>query len=134
MTMSTAISREEALTLLKAYNSEPFHLAHALTLEGVMAWFANNLGYGEEAEFWALVGLLPEVDFEQWPAEHCKKVLKVGNHQAEPDFVHAVCHGYGQCSDVALNMMEKVLFAVDELTGLIGAAALMRPAKGTGYG
>jgi predicted hydrolase (HD superfamily) len=132
MTMSTAITREEALTLLKAYNSEPFHLAHALTLEGVMAWFANNLGYGEEAEFWALVGLLHDIDFEKWPDEHCKKAPELlATIGAEPDFVHAVvCHGYGQCSDVAPeHMMEKVLFAVDELTGLIGAAALMRPSK-----
>lgn len=130
--MTTAITREQALTLLKAYNNETFHLAHALTLEGVMAWFAKDLGFEEEAGFWALVGLLHDVDFEKWPEEHCKKAPELlATIGAEPDFIHAVvCHGYGVCSDIVPeHIMEKVLFAVDELTGLIGAAALMRPSK-----
>ena len=126
------IERGAALALLKKYNAEPFHLQHAYTVEGVMRWFANELGCGEDADFWATVGLLHDVDFEQWPEEHCKKapelLAEVG---ASDEFVHAVCsHGYGLCSDVEPALeMEKVLFACDELTGLIGAAARMRPSK-----
>ena len=125
-------SREQAWSLLKKFNKEPFHLQHAVTLENVMAWFAKELGYGEDVPFWSSVGLLHDVDFEQWPEEHCKKapelLQEIGCSEA---FVHAVCsHGYGLCSDVEpADQMEKVLFAVDELTGLIGAAARMRPSK-----
>ncbi len=130
--MKETISRADALALLKQYNQEPFHLQHALTVEGVMAWFAKELGYGEDADFWATVGLLHDVDFERWPDEHCKKapeLLQEGGCSEE--FIHAVCsHGYGLCSDVEpTHEMEKVLFAVDELTGLIGAAIRMRPSK-----
>ena len=130
--MKETISRADALALLKQYNQEPFHLQHALTVEGVMAWFAKELGYGEDADFWATVGLLHDVDFERWPDEHCKKapeLLREGGCSEE--FIHAVCsHGYGLCSDVEpTHEMEKVLFAVDELTGLIGAAIRMRPSK-----
>jgi len=130
--MKVCPERETALTLLKKYNSEPFHIQHALTVEGTMRWYANELGHGEDAEFWATVGLLHDVDFEQWPEEHCKKapelLAEIGCSEA---FIHAVCsHGYGLCSDVEPeHEMEKVLFAADELTGLIGAAARMRPSK-----
>ena len=125
-------TRDEALALLRRYNKEPFHLQHALTVEGVMRWYANELGYGQEADFWAMVGLLHDIDFEQWPEEHCKKapeLLREGGLSEE--MIHAVCsHGYGLCSDVEpVHQMEKVLFAADELTGLIGAAVRMRPSK-----
>ena len=125
-------TRDKALALLRQYNKEPFHLQHAFTVEGVMAWYAKELGYGDEADFWAMVGLLHDIDFEQWPEEHCKKapeLLAAGG--ADERLIHAVVsHAYGLCSDVAPeHEMEKVLFAVDELTGLIGAAALMRPSR-----
>jgi len=125
-------SRETAFALLKKYNSEPFHILHALTVEGVMDWYARELGYGEDAPFWATVGLLHDVDFENWPEEHCKKAPELlAEIGCSEKFVHAVCsHGYGLCSDVEPeHEMEKVLFAADELTGLIGAAARMRPSK-----
>lgn len=130
--MTTQITREEALALLKKYNQEPFHILHGLTVEGVMRWYANELGYQEEEEFWGLAGLLHDVDFEQYPEEHCKKAPQLlAEIKAEPELVHAICsHGYGLCSDVEPeHEMEKVLFAADELTGLIGAAARMRPSK-----
>lgn len=130
--MYTCPDRERALSLLKKYNSEPFHIQHALTVEGTMRWYARELGYGEDADFWATVGLLHDVDFEQWPEEHCKKAPELlAEIGCSEEFVHAVCsHGYGLCSDVEpVHEMEKVLFAADELTGLIGAAALMRPSK-----
>ena len=129
---TTKITREQALDLLKKYNQEPFHLFHALTVEAVMRELAHTLGYGEEAAFWAMCGLLHDIDFEKYPEEHCKKapelLREVG---AEPELVHAVCsHGYGLVSDVKPeHTMEKILFATDELTGLIGAAARMRPSK-----
>lgn len=130
--MTTHITRQQALDLLKKYNQEPFHILHALTVEGVMSWYANELGYGEEAGFWATAGLLHDVDFEKYPEEHCKKAPELlAEIDAEPELVHAVCsHGYGLCSDVEPeHTIEKVLFAADELTGLIGAAARMRPSK-----
>lgn len=130
--MQTNITRETALSLLKKYNSEPFHILHALTVEGVMRWYAQELGYGEEADFWAICGLLHDVDFEQYPQEHCVKAPELLSEiSAEPEVVHAICsHGYGLCSDVEPeHLMEKVMFAADELTGLIGAAARMRPSK-----
>lgn len=126
------VTREQALALLQKYNKEAFHIQHALTVEGVMRWYANELGYGEEAGFWALCGLLHDVDFEQYPEEHCKKAPELLSEiNASPEMVHAICsHGYGLCSDVEpVHQMEKVMFAVDELTGLIGAAARMRPSK-----
>lgn len=125
-------SREQALALLRKYNKEPFHILHALTVEGTMRYFAQTLGYGDEADFWALVGLLHDVDFEQFPEQHCLKAPELLSEIEAPDnFVHAVCsHGYGLCCDVEpVHEMEKVLFAADELTGLIGAAARMRPSK-----
>jgi len=132
--MKETITRQQALELLKQYNEEAFHIQHALTVEGVMNWFAKDQGYGEDAEFWSMVGLLHDIDFERWPEEHCKKapeLLQAGGLSEE--FIHAVCsHGYGQCCDVEpVHQMEKVLFAVDELTGLIWAAAKMRPSGST---
>lgn len=128
------MDRTEALQLLQKYNKEPFHIMHGLTVEGVMRWYANELGYGDQADHWGLVGLLHDVDFEMYPEQHCKKapeLLKEIN--AGDDFIHSVvCHGYGICIDVAPKQeMEKVLFAADELTGLIWAAAKMRPSKST---
>lgn len=124
------LTREQALNLLQKYNKEPFHILHALTVEGVMGWFARELG--EDVDFWSLCGLLHDVDFEQYPTEHCKKAPELlAEVNASPEMVHAICsHGYGLCSDVEPeHVMEKILFAVDELTGLIGAAARMRPSK-----
>ena len=124
------VTREQALDLLQKYNKEPFHILHGLTLEGVMAWFAQE--NGENPEFWGLCGLLHDVDFEMYPEEHCVKapelLAEVG---ASEEMVHAICsHAYGSCSDVEpIHLMEKIMFAVDELTGLIGAAARMRPSK-----
>ncbi len=130
--MKECIGREAALSALQEYNREPFHIQHALTVEGVMRWYANALGYGEDADFWATVGLLHDIDFEQWPDEHCVKAPELLEKAGCSDeFIHAVCsHGYGLCCDVEPeHEMEKVLFAADELTGLIGAAARMRPSK-----
>ena len=126
------VTREQALALLQKYNKEPFHILHGLTVEGVMGYFAQELGYGEETEFWKLSGLLHDVDFEMFPEEHCKKAPELlAEIDASDALVHAVCsHAYGSCSDVdPVHQMEKVMFAVDELTGLIGAAARMRPSK-----
>jgi len=128
--MKACPAREEALALLKKYNSEPFHIQHALTVEGVMRWYANELGYGEDADFWATVGLLHDVDFEKWPEQHCVKANEILHElDIDEDMIHAIIsHGYGICIDVEpTKYMEKVLFATDELTGLIGAVALMRP-------
>lgn len=140
LTVKEYISREDALALLKKYNKDPFHIQHAYTVEAVMKWYAEQLGYGEDAEYWGLVGLLHDIDFELYPAEHCLKapeLLRAGG--MGEDMIHAVCsHGYGitvECGktiDVEpVHEMEKVLFAADELTGLIWAAALMRPSKST---
>lgn len=121
---------EQAFELLRRYNSEPFHLCHALTVSKVMRRMAQELGYGDEADFWATVGLLHDIDFEQWPNEHCHKCVELLTQAgADERLIHAVvCHGYGLCSDVEPeHEMEKVLFACDELTGLIGACAKMRP-------
>ena len=124
------LTREQALALLQKYNKEPFHIQHALTVEGVMRWFAAE--NGENRDFWGLCGLLHDVDFELYPEEHCKKAPELlAEVNASAEMVHAICsHGYGLCSDVEpVHQMEKILFAVDELTGLIGAAARMRPSK-----
>ena len=130
--MQTNLTRAEALAALLQYNQEPFHIQHALTVEGVMRYYAHAQGYAEDAEQWAIAGLLHDIDFERWPEEHCVKapelLQQVG---ASEELIHAVCsHGYGICCDVAPeHEMEKILFAADELTGLIGAAAKMRPSK-----
>ena len=134
------ITRNEAFALLKKYNKDPFHIQHALTVEAVMKWYANELGYGEDAEYWRIVGLLHDIDFELYPEEHCLKAPEMLREAGVgEDVIHSVVsHGYGitvGCGvtiDVAPEQeMEKVLFAADELTGLIWAAALMRPSKST---
>lgn len=128
--MNANVTREEALELLKKYNRETFHIQHALTVEGVMKWYAEK--NGEDVEFWGLAGLLHDIDFENWPEEHCIKAPELlAEVNASEELVHAVCsHGYGICCDVEpTHLMEKIMFAADELTGLIGAAALMRPSK-----
>ena len=128
--MQTQITRAQALALLQKYNQEPFHIFHGLTVEGTMRYFAQEMG--EDEDFWGLVGLLHDVDFEKYPEQHCLKAPELLSEiGAEPEFIHAVCsHGYGICCDVEPTLpMEKVLFAADELTGLIGAAARMRPSK-----
>ena len=130
--MKTCPDRETALALLKKYNAEPFHIQHALTVEGTMRWYARELGYGEDSDFWATVGLLHDVDFEKWPEEHCKKAPELlAEIGCSEELIHAVCsHGYGLCCDVEpTHEMEKVLCAADELMGLSGAAARMRPSK-----
>ena len=134
------ISREKAFALLKKYNRDPFHIQHALTVEAVMKWYARELGYGAEEEYWGIVGLLHDIDFELYPTEHCLKapeLLREGG--VSEDIIHAVVsHGYGITVECGVTLdvepvheMEKVLFAADELTGLIWAAALMRPSKST---
>ncbi len=130
--LKSSITRDQAYALLTRYNREPFHIQHALTVEGAMRWYASELGYGDEADFWGIVGLLHDIDFELYPEQHCQKapeLLREGGVSEE--MIHAiVSHGYGLCTDVRPELeMEKVLFAADELTGLIGAAARMRPSK-----
>ena len=128
--MKECITREQAMNALKEYNKEPFHIQHALTVEGVMRWYANELGHGEDADFWATVGLLHDIDFEMWPEEHCIKAPELLREAGvSEDMIHAIIsHCYGRRVDARPDHeMEKVLFAADELTGLIGAAALMRP-------
>ena len=130
----SSVTREQALALLEKYNKEPFHIQHALTVEGVMRWYAKELGYGAEEEFWGITGLLHDIDFELYPEEHCKKapeLLREGG--VGEDMIYAVCsHGFGLCSEDEPKLeMEKVLFAADELTGLIWSCALMRPSKST---
>ena len=130
--MKSNLTRDEAYALLKKYNKEAFHIQHALTVEGVMRWYAKDLGYGEDEEYWAITGLLHDIDFELYPEEHCKKAPELlAEIGASEDMVHAICsHAYGMCCDVEpVHQMEKIMFAVDELTGLIGAAARMRPSK-----
>lgn len=128
------MDREQAFALLRQYNSDPFHIQHAITVEAVMKWFAKDLGYAEEADHWGIVGLLHDIDFELYPDQHCIKapeLLREGG--VSEDIIHSVVsHGYGITVDVKPeHLMEKVLFASDELTGLIWAAALMRPSKST---
>lgn len=128
------ISREQAFDLLKEYNKDPFHIQHALTVETVMKWYATKLGYGDDAEYWGIVGLLHDIDFELYPDQHCIKAPELlRKYGVGEDIIHAVIsHGYGITVDVAPeHEMEKVLFAADELTGLIWATALMRPSKST---
>ncbi len=128
------MNREEAFELLKKYNKDPFHIQHALTVEAVMEWYARELGYEDELERWGLAGLLHDIDFEMYPEEHCLKAPELLREGGVPEeIIHSVVsHGYGITVDVAPeHEMEKVLFASDELTGLIWAAALMRPSKST---
>ena len=134
------IAREDAVQLLKKYNKDPFHIQHAYTVEAVMKWYANELGYGDDAEYWGIVGLLHDIDFELYPEEHCLKAPELLREAGVgEDIIHSVVsHGYGitvGCGTTIdiepVHEMEKVLFAADELTGLIWAAALMRPSKST---
>ena len=134
------IAREDALALLKKNNKDPFHIQHALTVEAVMKWYAKELGYEADQEYWGIVGMLHDIDFELYPDEHCLKAPELLREAGVgEDVIHAVCsHGYGitvgcgKTIDVEpIHEMEKVLFAADELTGLIWAAALMRPSKST---
>ena len=130
--MTTTLTRQEALDLLRKYNKESFHILHGLTVEGVMRWYAEEEGFGEDQEYWGQVGLLHDIDFELYPEEHCKKAPELLREAGvSEDMIHSVCsHGYGLCSDVEPeHQMEKILFAADELTGLIWAAAKMRPSK-----
>ena len=130
--MQENLGRQQALELLREYNKEPFHIQHALTVEGVMDWYARELGYGEDAAFWSMVGLLHDIDFERWPEEHCEKSQELMREAGVDEAIirATASHGWGHRVDIKPeHQMEKVLFAVDELTGLIGAAALMRPSK-----
>lgn len=130
--MSANITREQAWELLNEYNKESFHLRHAVTVEGVMKYFAEQLGYGDEAEFWGIVGLLHDLDFEQFPEQHCIKEQEIMRERGiDERIIHATAsHGYEITVDIEPeHEMEKVLYATDELTGLIGAVALMRPSK-----
>lgn len=123
---------EDAIKLLKKYNKEEFHIRHAVTVKEIMEYFAKELGHNEE--FWGIVGLLHDIDFECYPEQHCKKAQEILKEiGASEELIHAVCsHGYGICSEVEpVHQMEKILFATDELTGLIWAAAKMRPSKST---
>lgn len=132
MDLNTGITRETAVGLLLKYNKEKFHIQHAVTVENVMKDYAEKLGYADEAAEWGIVGLLHDVDFEKYPEQHCIKAPELLREvNASDELIHAVCsHGYGITVDIKPeHEMEKVLFACDELTGLIGAAALMRPSK-----
>ncbi len=132
--MEEPISREAALELLKKYNQDPFHIQHGLTVEGVMRFYARELGYGEDEDFWGIVGLLHDIDFEQYPKQHCIKAPELlAEAGVGPQMIHAICsHGYELTVDIKPeHEMEKVLYASDELTGLIWAAAQMRPSKST---
>lgn len=130
--MKTNLTRQEALEILMKYNKEQFHILHALTVEGVMRWYAKELGYEQDVDFWGIAGLLHDIDYEMYPNEHCIKAEEIlKNEHVEEEIIHAVCsHGYGIVVDIEpKHEMEKVLFATDELTGLIGAATKMRPSK-----
>ena len=133
MSVQSSLSREEAWKLFRSYNKDPFHVQHSLTVEGVMKWYAQELGFQEEAEFWAVAGLLHDIDFEEYPAEHCVKARELLKEAgASEELIHAVCcHGWGLIDVCGKpeHLMEKVLYAADELTGLIWAAAIIRPSK-----
>jgi len=133
MALKSSLSREEAWKLFNRYNKDPFHVQHALTVEGIMKWYAGELGFGEEADFWAAAGLLHDIDFEQFPAEHCVKAREIlAQSGANEELIHAVCcHGWGMTAvtEKPEHLLEKVLFAADELTGLIWAVAIIRPSR-----
>jgi predicted hydrolase (HD superfamily) len=132
MSRADCISRSDAWELFRKYNKDPFHIQHALTVEGVMKWYAGDLGCGDEVEFWGNVGLLHDIDFEEFPNEHCLKAPELlRNGGVGEEMIHAVCsHGYELTVDIKPeHLMEKVLYAADELTGLIWAAAIIRPSK-----
>ncbi len=130
--MYQPMGSEKAEALLKKYNKDEFHLRHAYTVSGVMRWYANDLGFPQDTDFWAEVGLLHDIDFELYPEQHCKKAPELLKEaDASDELIHAVCaHGYGLCSDVEPeHILEKALFAADELTGLIWSYSLMRESK-----
>lgn len=130
--MKSTITRQEALKLLQKYNKEPFHILHGLTVEGVMRYFAGETGNSDDEEYWGIVGLLHDIDFELYPEQHCTKAPELLKEAGVSDeMIYSICsHGYGLCCDVEpKHEMEKILFACDELTGLVGAAARMRPSK-----
>lgn len=130
--MDSLINREEAFELLKKYNKEAFHIQHALTVEGVMRWYAEELGYEDEIDYWGITGLLHDIDFEMYPDQHCQKAPDIlRDAGVGEDMIYSICsHGYEICCDIEPQLdMEKVLYATDELTGLIWSAALMRPSK-----
>jgi predicted hydrolase (HD superfamily) len=133
MALKSSLTREEAWKLFTDYNKDPFHIQHALTVEGVMRWYAGELGFGEEADFWATAGLLHDIDFEQFPAEHCVKARELlAAAGASEELIHAACcHGWGMTAvtEQPEHLLEKLLFASDELTGLIWAVAIIRPSK-----
>ena len=129
---TTHLTRDEAWVLFTRYNKDAFHLHHAETVERTMRCFARELGYGEEEDYWGIVGLLHDIDFEQWPQEHCSKSRTLLKELGVEDSINraVASHGYGIVNDIAPeHLMEKVLFAVDELTGLLGAVVLMYPSK-----
>ena len=131
MALKSSLTREEAWKLFTRYNKDPFHIQHALTVEGVMKWYAKELGFGDEADFWAIVGLLHDLDFEEYPSEHCVKSRELLSGVNE-ELIYAVCsHGWSLTGapEKPEHLLEKVMFAADELTGLIWAAAIIRPSK-----
>lgn len=130
--MSQNLTREAAWALLTEYNQDPFHLRHARIVEEVMRYFALEMEYADEADFWGVVGLLHDLDFERFPQQHCVKAQEIMRQRGlDERLIHAVAsHGYAITVDIRPeHPMEKVLYATDELTGLIGAVALMRPSK-----
>lgn len=130
--MKLEMTKEEAWSLLKEYNEDPFHLEHAQIVGGTMRYFAEKLGYGDEADFWEVVGILHDLDFERYPEQHCIKEQQIMRERGiEERMIHATAsHGYELTVDIKPeHEMEKVLYAVDELTGLIGAVVIMRPSK-----
>jgi predicted hydrolase (HD superfamily) len=133
MALQSSLTRDEAWKLFLKFNKDPFHIQHALTVEGVMKWYARELGFGEEADFWAAVGLLHDIDFGEYPEEHCVKARELlAGGGANEELIHAVCsHGWGLtgATEKPEHFMEKLLFAADELTGLIWAVAIIRPSK-----
>jgi predicted hydrolase (HD superfamily) len=133
MALQSSFTREEAWNLFKKYNKDPFHVQHALTVEGVMKWFAKELGFGDEADFWAIVGMLHDIDFGEYPEEHCVKARQLlADAGANEELIHAVCsHGWAMtgAKEKPEHLMEKLLYAADELTGLVWAAAIIRPSK-----
>ncbi len=128
--MGRIVTPTEAREIFSKYNTEPFHIQHSDTVGKVMGFFANE--YNEDVEYWTTIGILHDIDFGMYPEEHCKKCFEImRNEDIDEGMIRSVAsHAFGICSDIEpVHQMEKILFAIDELTGLIGAAALMRPSK-----